>query len=49
MAERDAVRLTDNKMLERLAEGGPGSGTGGQYEAHGGEFYYWGGAGLVFQ
>ncbi len=49
MVEGDAVRLTDNKMLERLAQAWAAKWDGRwQYEVHGGAFHHRGGAVLVF-
>jgi nitroimidazol reductase NimA-like FMN-containing flavoprotein (pyridoxamine 5'-phosphate oxidase superfamily) len=49
VVEGDAVRLTDNKMLERLAEAWAAKWDGRwQYEVHGGAFRHRGGAALVF-
>ena len=49
MVEGDAVRLTDNKMLERLAQEWATKWDGRwQYEVHSGAFHHRGGAVLVF-
>jgi nitroimidazol reductase NimA-like FMN-containing flavoprotein (pyridoxamine 5'-phosphate oxidase superfamily) len=47
--EGDAVRLTDNKMLERLSQAWAAKWDGRwQYEVHSGAFHHRGGAALVF-
>jgi general stress protein 26 len=49
VVEGDAVRLTDNKMLERLAQEWATKWDGRwQYEVHSGAFHHRGGAALVF-
>jgi nitroimidazol reductase NimA-like FMN-containing flavoprotein (pyridoxamine 5'-phosphate oxidase superfamily) len=49
VVEGDAVRLTDSKMLERLAKAWAAKWDGRwQYEVHGGAFHHRGGAALVF-
>ena len=49
MVEGDAVRLTDNKMLERLSQEWATKWDGRwQYEVHSGAFHHRGGAVLVF-
>ena len=49
VVEGDAVRLTDNKLLERLAEAWAAKWDGRwQYEVHSGAFHHRGGVALVF-